>query len=111
MSSFFKQYASDAKILKLKMKWQNLYVPDLNNVFVNPSPDSVFKLLDRIVIVRSGYSVGFVFFFCFFKLKFDFLLEIFFEKILFLSMFSSQLDQKVQLSVSNRYVVILLAPM
>lgn len=40
------------------MKWQNLYIPDLNSVFANPSSEAVFKLLDRIVIVCSGYPVS-----------------------------------------------------
>lgn len=40
------------------MKWQNLYIPDLNNVFAVPIPDASYKLLDRIVIVRSGYPVS-----------------------------------------------------
>lgn len=44
-------------MLKLKMKWQNLYIPDLNDVFVIPCPSAVYKLLDRVVIVRSGYPV------------------------------------------------------
>ncbi|XP_055313630.1 5'-3' exoribonuclease 1-like [Sitodiplosis mosellana] len=48
-------YNEDAKVLKLKMKWQNLYIPDLNDVFAIPSPNAVYKLLDRVVIVRSGY--------------------------------------------------------
>lgn len=51
------KFALEAKLLKLKLKWQNLYIPDFNSVFVNPCPNAVFKLLDRIVVVRSGYPV------------------------------------------------------
>lgn len=40
------------------MKWQNLYIPDLNNVFVVPCPNASYKLLDRVMVVRSGYPVS-----------------------------------------------------
>lgn len=54
---FSKQHGADANVSKLKVKWQNLYNPDLNNVFVVPSPNATYKLLDRVMIVRSGYPV------------------------------------------------------
>lgn len=50
--------SADAKVLKLRIKWQTLYIPDLNEVFAIPCPDASYKLLDRIVVVRSGYPVS-----------------------------------------------------
>lgn len=40
------------------MKWQNLFIPDLNSVFAVPCPDASYKLLDRVVFVHSGYPVS-----------------------------------------------------
>lgn len=40
------------------MKWENIYVPDLTDIFVTPNPNATYKLLDRIIIVRSGYPVN-----------------------------------------------------
>lgn len=58
MSINLKQYGADAKVLRIKMKWQNLYVPDFNDVFAVPCPDASYKLLDRVVVVRSGYPIS-----------------------------------------------------
>lgn len=52
------QYKTEPKTLKLKWKWQNTYIPDLSSVFALPCPDAVYKLLDRVVVVRSGYPVS-----------------------------------------------------
>lgn len=51
------QYGVDAKVLRFKKKWQDLYIPDLNNAFVVPYPNASYKLLDRVLVVRSGYPV------------------------------------------------------
>lgn len=48
---------SNTKIISLQVKWQNLYIPDMNNVFVIPDPTANYKLFDRIIIVRNGYPV------------------------------------------------------
>lgn len=42
------------------MKWQHLYIPNLNNIFVVPDELSKYELFDRIVIVRGGYPVKFI---------------------------------------------------
>lgn len=52
------KYNKDAKVLRLKMKWSTLYIPDLNNVFAVPCATASYKLLDRVVVVRSGYPVS-----------------------------------------------------
>lgn len=47
----------DPEILKLQIKWQNLYFPDLNAIFITPIPSTVYKLLDRVIVVRGGYPI------------------------------------------------------
>lgn len=48
---------SNTKIIKLEVKWRNLYIPNMNNVFVIPDPTAKYQLFDRIIIVRNGYAV------------------------------------------------------
>lgn len=45
-------------MIKLRVKWQNLYIPDMHSFFMNPCPDASFKLLDRVIVVRHGYAVN-----------------------------------------------------
>lgn len=46
------------KIVNLQVKWQNVYIPDMNNAFAIPDPTANYNLLDRIIIVRNGYPVS-----------------------------------------------------
>lgn len=49
---------SDIKIANLQVRWQNIYIPDMNHVFVIPDPKATYQLFDRIIVVRSGYPVS-----------------------------------------------------
>lgn len=49
---------SNTKIVNLQVKWQNLYIPDMNNIFVIPDPMANYQLFDRVIIVRNGYAVS-----------------------------------------------------
>lgn len=48
---------SGAKIINLDVKWENLYIPDMDGVFVSADPNASFRLFDRVIVVRSGYPV------------------------------------------------------
>lgn len=48
----------NTKIVNLQVKWQNLFIPNMNNVFVIPDPIANYELFDRVIIVRSGYPVS-----------------------------------------------------
>lgn len=49
---------SSTKIANLQVKWQNLYIPDMNGVYVIPDPTATYQLFDRVIIVRNGYPVS-----------------------------------------------------
>lgn len=57
---FYFQFDDDSDTVKLQVKWTNIFIPDLNDIFVIPQPEAQFNLLDRVVIVRSGYPVRIV---------------------------------------------------
>lgn len=52
------QYLIEPTNIKLQVKWPNIFIPELNNIFVIPKPDTIYKLLDRVVFVQSGYPVS-----------------------------------------------------